>query len=523
MTSWKPQTIGHEEVIRGLIHSTRPSIIDLSCSTKGSEVGMTSIFQKEQELHALQKALNLPQTASYSTTLHQLKPAQLNSTFIPPYSQHARAVAETKLDTESDMSRTLDLSHLGTSRNKNTDSVMYGKPYSLNGPRNFDQLSTVSGMHGNFQQPNEFKNFDHMKTETTVNGAHGLVQGQRNACITKPFDGEIYNTSNIPIKINQEFDKSECRWTESSHFLPKQEMQHSETLKLHQNHLTNALQSGSNGYSYVMRTPRYHFDDTEILLEKIKEAYKIIEHQKHALAKSENEIIALHRHQEMLELNQEVSLQEITTLKLENQNMDKMKSENTKKREALLERINKLDQDFKELSVSHNALLIECKKREGDFLQSDLKLNALEAYNNNLQQDNTRMLKECEMAKQQVSEIMAENRRMQMEVQKARGETALALQDKQSIAIENTSLQSASSEMNKQLVTVKSSKDKLRQEFEKLHMEYNVKCNRVSLLEEEVKQQQETLEVLQQELEQSFQREARKSAMENHLLNVVGM
>lgn len=207
-----------------------------------------------------------------------------------------------------------------------------------------------------------------------------------------------------------------------------------------------------NSNNLFEKSLKSSLDDSEtkriLLLEKLREAHLTIQNQAEKLAGTESEICLLRGQLKSIAIQQEGLQEEIDCLTMEKKTLEFFKSESLKNHEAFLIRVNDLERELNVLTATHKTLQDEAKKK-GTGLQKANSYATLQEENDKLQKDYKKLLQEHASIRLQLSER----------------------------------IKNAKEAKNKQ--------HQLKQEIIQLRMERDLQCGKVSILEEEILNQQQ--------------------------------
>nr|XP_058945084.1 cingulin-like protein 1 isoform X5 [Pocillopora verrucosa] len=207
-----------------------------------------------------------------------------------------------------------------------------------------------------------------------------------------------------------------------------------------------------NSNNLFEKSLKSSLDDSEtkriLLLEKLREAHLTIQNQAEKLAGTESEICLLRGQLKSIAIQQEGLQEEIDCLTMEKKTLEFFKSESLKNHEAFLIRVNDLERELNVLTTTHKTLQDEAKKK-GTGLQKANSYATLQEENDKLQKDYKKLLQEHASIRLQLSER----------------------------------IKNAKEAKNKQ--------HQLKQEIIQLRMERDLQCGKVSILEEEILNQQQ--------------------------------
>ncbi|XP_027059467.1 cingulin-like protein 1 isoform X3 [Pocillopora damicornis] len=247
-------------------------------------------------------------------------------------------------------------------------------------------------------------------------------------------------------KINSNTDHFDCR---GHHLNSTNLFEKSLNTKTHRFDSRGHHLNSSNLFEKSLKSS---LDDSEtkriLLLEKLREAHLTIQNQAEKLAGTESEICLLRGQLKSIAIQQEGLQEEIDCLTMEKKTLEFFKSESLKNHEAFLIRVNDLERELNVLTATHKTLQDEAKKK-GTGLQKANSYATLQEENDKLQKDYKKLLQEHASIRLQLS----------------------------------ARIKNAKEAKNKQ--------HQLKQEIIQLRMERDLQCGKVSILEEEILNQQQ--------------------------------
>ncbi|XP_048584099.1 centrosomal protein of 83 kDa isoform X2 [Nematostella vectensis] len=358
---------------------------------------------------------------------------------------------------------------------------------SLRNPNNLTLLAALLDCSGQEGPLSSTLNFDHSPIGENIDlPEHGLNQSNH------PF--RLTNSTLNPKNGIQQSSLRNLRFEAQSS---------RQSGVMQESHVWNPGGHSTSPVRHVRETRSLDGDDYRrtLLLDRIKDAHAIIQTQSEQLTIVEGEVRNLQGKLETREEQLMTYQKVLEETQWEQIQMKQYQTEEINNTNSLHLRLSRLEKEFHSLLITHNALLLDNKRKESLLEQTSLSVNLLEQTNRELHQRNQKLLDECASAFQSYQEAFAAQRKQKLEKQEALAELEQVKQEYEAVKMEVSSLKSKNADSKTLIKAQISQVRQLEQQLAEQRVMSESEQGKLSLLKDEVQHLKETCQMLRTEKE----------------------